>query len=281
MFCLRPIVTAAATLLLTLPVLATAQAEVFEETVQLESRGTLSLRATKGSITMSSWSREEVQIYARIEAPGNVSADYARRAVDATTVDVTGTGRSVSIRSNYDDVPYRSGFWSDRSRSIPSIHYEIRAPRRLDLFIDADRSDTDLRGFDGDIELETDRSVLDAADLSGELHIEIDRGDESRLSGISGAVDLEVDRTNIRILDVRIERDSRIETDRSDIDITLADPPGLSIQATISRRAEFETDLPITLERTDGRTLRGRINGGGPELEIESDRGSIRLRVAR
>ncbi|MDP7294385.1 MAG: hypothetical protein QGG24_03600 [Vicinamibacterales bacterium] len=46
----------------------------------------------------------------------------------------------------------------------------------------------------------------------------------------------------------------------------------------MSRRAEFESDFPMTMQSMDGRDFRGTINGGGPELLIESDRGRVRLR---
>ena len=258
-----------------------AQTREFSETVPLESGGSLRLEASKGSVTVTAWEREEVEIRARIEAPREVSDDYARRAVDATTVDVTGTSRSVRVRSNYEGVPTRAGFWDWDSRTVPSIHYEIRAPRKLSLSVRSDRGPTSLAGFEGRIELDADRGEVDLRDLTGEIRLVIDRGQDSTLSVIRGSFDLEADRTNVRMREVRIEDDSRLDIDRGDAEIDLAAAQGLTLRTDLSRRADFDSELPLTLGSLNGRSFDGTINGGGPELFIESDRGSVRLTAAR
>ena len=132
---------------------------------------------------------------------GGGDADYARRAVDGTTVEVDGCGRSVRIRTGYDGV-FRQGVFAGW-RNVPRVHYEIRAPRQLD-------------------------------------------------------VDLDID--------------------RGDLVIELAETQPLTIAADMSRRGDFSSDLPVTMQRT-GRNFLGTGNGGGPELRIEADRSDIRLRA--
>lgn len=264
---------------LVLPMPAASQTREFDETVQLNAGGRLRVEGSKGSITITAWDRDEVEIRARIEASEDIDADYARRSVDATTVDVTGTSQSVSIRSNYDDVPRRSSFWRGDSRSIPEIHYVIRAPRQLNLFVESDRGPAALTGFDGRITLDADRGDVDLRDLTGEIRIAIDRASETQMSGIRGSFDIEADRTNIRLYDVLIESSSRLEVDRGDVEIAVGASQGLTLRAELSRRASFNSELPVTLSSLDGEDLRGTINGGGPELLIESDRGSVQLNV--
>lgn len=273
----RTTVTVVFATALVLPLPAAAQTREFNETVPLVAGGRLRVDGSKGSITITSWDREEVEIRARIEASSDVDADYARRAVDATTVDVTGTPQSVSIRSNYDDVPRRSRFWGGNSRSLPDIHYVIRAPHRLDLYVESDRGPAVLAGFDGRITLNADRGDIDLRNLTGEIRIEIDRGSESRVTAMRGSFDIKSDRTDIRMHDVLIENDSRLEIDRGDIEIEVGASQGLALRADLSRRASFDSELPLTLSSLDGEDFRGTINGGGPELFIESDRGAVRL----
>ena len=254
------------------------QTKEFDQTVDLASGGRLILNGSKGDVEIIAWDEARVEIKARIEAPRDVSADYARRAVEATTVDVDVSSGSVSIRSNYDDVPERNGSWGYRSRSVPYVHYEIRAPRELDLRVEVDRGDTELEGFNGRIELDTDRGTLDATDLSGHIRIVVDRGAHARLSGIRGRIDIEVDRTNVTIRDLSIEGDSSVELDRGDLELEMAAEQALSLHAELSRRANLDSDFDITLQRQSRRLLEGTINGGGPELAIEADRSTIRLR---
>ena len=140
-----------------------AQVKIVEETATLEHGGRLTLEVSRGSVQLTSWEQPRVEIRARIEPPRGVDASYAQRAVDGTTINVTGTDRSVRIKADYRGVPRR--WWFDRRR--PQVHYEIRAPRQLDLTLDIDRSDGTVEGFVGDIAFELDRSDVEAVDSVG------------------------------------------------------------------------------------------------------------------
>ena len=128
------------TAVLALPAVLAAQTRNFDRTLDLDAGASLTLISEKGSVTLTSWDQERIQIHARIEAPDGVSADYAREAVDATEIQVTGDRRSLRIAPDYDKVPYERRWFSGGSRSVPPVHFEITAPRRLDLRLDVDRS---------------------------------------------------------------------------------------------------------------------------------------------
>jgi hypothetical protein len=269
--------------LLSLLVLAApgqAQSRQFERTVTLDSGGYLSLEATKGSVKLSSWDRNEVQIHAVIRAEARLDADYARRTVEATTVDVTGGGGDVRIRSNYDQVPYdKEGLWVGSSRRVPEIHYEIRAPRKVQLRLDIDRSDTTLTSFEGRIDLVADRSRLDLKDLTGAISVEVDRGGDSRVEQVAGSLRIDADRTNLRVEFARLEEGSSVEADRGDVDITVPAGQGFTLDAHLSRRSDFDSQLPIQIRnwRSNQRRFTTDVNGGGPRLAIEMDRGRVSL----
>ncbi len=275
----RSITVSLCALALALPTLAAAQTKNFTETVPLDAGGRLHVDGSKGSISLTAWERNEVEIRARIEAPSNVDGDYAKRAVEATTVRVEGSGSSVEIRSDYSEVPERSGRWN--GKSVPEIHYEIRAPKNLRLSVDSDRGPASITGFEGEIEIDVDRGEVDLRELTGRIAIDIDRGSDSRMSSIRGSFVVDADRTNLRMRDIRIESDSRLDIDRGDVEIGIESSQGLNLRTDLSRRADFETELPLTMSSLDGRDFEGTINGGGPELYIGSDRGSIRLHTDR
>jgi hypothetical protein len=251
-----------------------AQSRVFEQTVRLEPGGALSLHATKGSVRLIGGEQNQVEIRARIE----VDAGDARRLVD-TTVDVITTGNRVTIRSNYDKLRQGGllfgGIWGE----IPSIHYEIRAPKRLDLDLYIDRSDLVLAGFSGRIDLDADRSEIDASDLTGPVRISIDRGGDSSLRNIRGSFSVSADRTNMRIDILSLDASSKIRIDRGDADVSLAKGQGLELDTAFSRRADFSTSFPLRFSRRKGESRpSGPINGGGPGLYIDADRSQISLR---
>lgn len=254
-----------------------AQSKQFDKTVPLPSGGYLALHATRGSVKLTSWDRNEVEIRARIQAAPRVDADYARESVDATTVDVTSGARDVRIRSNYDKVPSTSS-WFSGWKDVPEIHYDIRAPRKLEIRLDIDRSDTAMRGFDGRVDIVADRSELNLVDVAGRITLEVDRGESSRLENVRGSLRIDADRTDFDIELARLDDRSSIETDRGNVRIEVPQSQGLTIDADLTRRSDFDADnLTLQKRHGDARRFTADVNGGGPTLTVEADRGRIRL----
>lgn len=271
----------AALALLVLSAAAIAQSREFSRTVDLDSGGALRIVGTKGSMRITSWDEPRVEIRARIERPEGVDEDYAARVVEATTIEVTGDRRSVRVATDYSRVPVRHGWGNWGDRTVPPVHYEIRAPQKIDLNVDSDRGPATVAGFDGAIDVVLDRGELELRDIAGDLRVEIDRGQRSRINGVRGRLRVEADRTDLVIDAHALDGDSRIEIDRGDVELRVPDAQRLTVRTDISRRGGFHTDFPIQWMSPDPRQSEGRINGGGTELMVESDRATIELRRRR
>ena len=262
---------------LTLPVTVLgAQGKDFRKTADFEPGGHLTLKMDRSKVNLDFWDRNQVDVFAHIEPPENVSEDYARRAVEAVRIEVYGDSRSMTVSANFDDVPYIYR-GRNQSRHLPHINFDIHAPRRLQLRAELDRSELALRGIEGDLNLETDRTNLEARDLAGKLRLKMDRGDAT-ITGMRGALDVENDRTNLTLNRVQIDGNSRFETHRGNIDLRVPQSQGLSIHANTGRREEFHTDLPVTIQTMSRDRIDGTINGGGPELVVRAERGKVTLR---
>ena len=273
----KPLLLTLALIVLSAPAFSgPPQSKEFKKTVEFESGGSLMLSTDKGSVRLSSWNQNQVEVIARIDPPEEVNQDYARRAVEGVVIDVIGGGNSLTIRSNFEGVPYRDDFGS-RSRTLPNIHYEIRAPRNLKLNVDIDRSKMELNGFEGSISLHTDRTPVTASDLAGDIRVQMDRG-QLTLAKIRGSINVDTDRTDIDLQGVRFDGDSRFDMDRGELDIRLSENQGLSVETDISRRGDFSNDLQVHVKTMRGKNFEGTINGGGPRLVFRTDRGRIRLR---
>lgn len=262
--------------------LATAplQSKEFRKTVDLQNGGDFTLETDKGSVRLTSWDSNQVEIFARIEAPENESADYGREAVEGARIDVTGGGRSLTVRSNFDGVPYK-GNVINHSKNLPNIHYEIRAPRNLNLQVEVDRSKLEVQGFNGNIRLQTDRSPLVVSDLEGEIRINMDRGSVDS-NNVRGSLKVDADRSNGQFRALQLNGDSSIGIDRGSFDLGLSASQGLSIVANLSKRSGFNSDFEVSRpsigKGRDNKSFEGTINGGGPRLSIESDRGTVNLK---
>jgi hypothetical protein len=75
-----------------------------------------------------------------------------------------------------------------------------------------------------------------------------------------------------------IAGDSRVEIDRGALELQVAAAQGFELRADIERRADFESDFPITMRGRVGERIEGTVNGGGPRLALHSERARVRLR---
>jgi hypothetical protein len=262
---------------LTLPATVfSAQGKDFRKAADFEPGGHLNLKMDRSKVHLDSWDRNQVDVFAHIEPPENVSEDYARRAVEAVRIEVSGDAHSLTVSANFDDVPYIAR-GRNQSRHLPHVNFEIHAPRKLQLRAELDRSELALRGIEGDLNLETDRTTIEARDLAGKLRLKMDRGGAT-VTGLRGALDLDTDRTNVTLNRVQIDANSRLEARRGNIDLRVPQSQGLSIHANTGRREEFHTDLALTIQNMSRDRIEGTINGGGPELVVRTERGKVTLR---
>ena len=290
-------------LLLTLSLSASlsglAQTRTVQETVNLSSGGSLSLDIFKGTVRLTSWDKEQVEIHARIEAGPDTTRAYAKVSVDSTEIDIHSSGNSVSIRSDYSDVPCKENLeriWrgNNCSKTLPFIHYEVRAPRSARLTLESHRAEITITGFnnglrldahrgkihlsdlEGDLQLDTHRGEIDAENLSGRLRLNTHRG-TMRLAGFRGRFEVDTHRGKIEVDDAQLDGRSSINTYRGNIRLTLPASQKLSVEAEIDRRGDFHTDFEMTVRRFGRERFEGEINGGGPRLTIKNYRGDVRL----
>ncbi len=265
-------------------------------TLALNPGGLLRLETYKGSVQLEGWERDQVQIEARIEPPEDVSDAYARETVEATQVEITGGGSSVRIRSDYDAVPCQERWYlTGCSQNLPYVHYTIHAPRRLELELkdhksrltlahlegrvdlDSYKGEIRLSDLQGTLRLETYKGVLEADNLRGTLTLNTYKG-EVKLSHVRSRLQAETYKGEITIRALALEGDSRLETERGRIELVLPANQSFTLDASIGRRADFWNDFEMTTTLANNYSIRGQVNGGGPRLSLESDRGTIFLR---
>jgi hypothetical protein len=247
--------------------------KTIDRTATLGPGGTLALEVNRGSARVTARDQPTVEIHARIEAPAGVTDDYAERAVAGTTIQVTEASGSVRIRADYSGVPY---IWLV-GRSLPRVSYEITVPRKVNVDLDADRSDVAVEGLDGRASLDLDRSSLHADNLAGELALRVDRGPRVEVNGLRGSLNLNLDRTEATLRAVNLAKDSRVELDRGRVDVEWSDGQALTVDGSLDR-SSVSSDLPITIDRR-GRSFHATLNGGGPVLRVTADRSEVHFRA--
>jgi hypothetical protein len=250
----------------------------FKKTVPLASGGTVSLDSDKGTVRITAWDQNSVDISARINPSKDrdIDQDYGQRTVDGVQIEVTGDANTVRVHTNFEGVPERSERWGS-SRTLPDVHYEIRVPRQANVNVQIDRSHVTLTGLNGKVFVRSDRTPVEGSDLAGEIRLDMDRG-QATISGVRGKLEVRTDRTNLQLSAASIEGDSRFAISRGELDLRIPSSQGATINAGVGRRENFESDFPLTMNTLRSQTIEGTINGGGPRLTFEGDRNQIRLR---
>jgi hypothetical protein len=253
---------------LALSVAAGAQASDIKEvhkTLALDKDGRLSIHTYKGSVTVTTWDRPEVQIDARIEPGGDDRED--REKVQWTRVEVSGGGSSAHIHSDYDDVKRHShgflGIFDWDSGVLPLIHYKIQMPATASLAIEDHKSDIKVSDLKADLKLDSYKGTVRVTNLDGAMRGETYKGD-------------------MRVEFARYANASRFETYKGVIELQMPRDSRFSLDADGGRRGEVETDFAIMSRagRRD-RDIRasGAVNGGGPELRMTTHKGTLRIRA--
>jgi len=247
------------------PALHAAAAREVHQTLPLDADGTLTIKTFKGSITVATGSAAEVRVDARIEPDGDDS-DQARK-VEQTRVDVSGGGRSDTVRSDYDGNTRRHRFfWWGHDGTLPFVRYHVTMPKTARLVIDDYKSDVSV------------------APLSSELTLETYKGTVT-LRGVEGPARLTTYKGEMRVEVPRLASDLRMSTYKGSYEVMLPADARFTLDADTGRRGSFESDFAVASVTTsrrfgrDGGRVRGDANGGGPRLEFDTYKGSLRLRA--
>jgi hypothetical protein len=152
----------------------------------------------------------------------------------------------------------------ESSYSLPLVHYIIKMPATAGLTIKDYKSRTRIDNIKTGLKLNT---------YKGDVDIE----------NLFGGIDLETYKGEVRVSFSKINNNSRFETYKGDITVEIPKGNGFGLRTDFERRVDFTSDFDVTeIER--GRKHRfhdyeGKINGGGPTLELESKKGEIRLKA--
>ena len=233
-----------------------------KETVRLSRDGRVSIENHKGSIRVTTWDRPEVRIHARIEPGG--SSRREEEWVQDTEIRIDDSRNTVRIKTDYDRI--RKGMWSWNSGSNPYVHYTIRMPHSAELDIEDHKSEIEIIGHSGNVRLNTHKGIVEIKEQDG-------------------AVDLETHKGEIYVEFASLRQDSRFETHKGDIEIVLHRNSSFVLDADLGDRANLSSDFEIKRQRPwssrrwrdQDERFRTTVNGGGPRLSLQSNKGHFRL----
>jgi len=232
-------------------ILSAADSKDIHRTFPLDSRGHVTIDTYKGSIHVSTWDRNEVDVAVRIEEDGDVFAQDVKRAdvrFDASAIDV----RITSIDQ-----------WFFLDGVAPLYHYTIRMPRAASLRVKDYKSESEVSDLAGDLQLDTYKGSVQLKNHSGGLTVNTYKGE-------------------IRADFAAVKAPVRVDTYKGDIELRMPRDSRFDLSTDLGRRGGDPDNDFARYVRTSNfrdRTHRSQINGGGPEVRVRSYKGEFRLRA--
>jgi hypothetical protein len=233
--------------------------------------GTLTLiGAPEGSVTIESWSRNEIDISADIQLRADTESDLALLAAvntfalieDANHLQVltTGTHDKAFMRMVAKKFP-------KALLTLPwKIDYRIRVPVSIDLEINAGRGPISLTGVEGNIQL----SAIES---------------ETNLNLIGGTLSATIAVGRVKLtIPMRSWRGNGVELRVAAGELTVELPAGFSadINADVLRSGRLEDSYGLEARETGGvsapNQLRARAGAGGPFFQFTVGDGRIYIK---
>ena len=231
--------------------LTAADSKDIHKTFPLDSHGSVTIDTYKGSIHVTTWDRNEVDVSVRIEEDGDVFSQSIKRA----DVRFDASPREVRMKSDSE--------WFFLDGVQPLYQYTIKMPRTASLRIKDYKSESDISDLAADLQFNTYKGSLQLRNFSSGLTVNTYKGDiHADFAAVTAPV--------------------RIDTYKGDIDLRMPRDGKFDLSTESGRqRGDPDSDFARFVKTSNSRDRihRSQVNGGGPEVRLRSYKGELRLRA--
>lgn len=273
--------------------------------------GTLTLETDIGSIDVKTAEGNtlDVEVIRKVKT---TSENKAKKILEDFRIDFSQKGKDVYIRAEYE----RSGwqrFWDNIGKRL-HVKYIVSVPRVYNLDLKTRGGSISVEGVEGEVKSRTSGGSLRFDGILGDINARTSGG-SIKIGEVDGHVVARTSGGSIRIKQAKGEVDAHTSGGSITVEEVMgairATTSGGSVKVHISRQPEsncrlstsggsitvyMEEDIHVDVDaRTSGgrvhtefpvtfsgeiskRSLKAKINGGGPELYLRTSGGSIHLR---
>lgn len=218
----------------------------------LTAGGTLEIRNTNGEITIEPSEGDKVTVTAERIARA-ATDEAAKKAADEMEIKETVSSGSILL----DGRTNTSGIMIGGSRQIK---FRVRAPKGSALTLATTNGKLIVRDMTGELRLDTTNGEIEGRNLEGTTRAETTNGlislDYAALG--SGGV--------------------TAETTNGKVDISLAKSAKARISARVTNGGISTENLTLEASEQSRRRLSATLNGGGPEIRVETTNGAVTFR---
>ena len=226
----------------------------WQKSYPLDAGGRLEIDNVNGKIRVEPSTGNTVEVTATKKARG-ATPEQAKASLERATIVETVSAGSVKLETR---IARTSGITLNGGNL--QVEYTVKVPAGAEVNLATVNGGIEVSGLKGRVVAETTNGGVEARGLTGQLHATTTNGglDIDMAAIPEGGVKLECTNGGIK---VRLPRDGKA-----------------TISASITNGGISPGDLPIDVTgENNRRRLEGRLNGGGPRVQIEGTNGGITL----
>jgi hypothetical protein len=226
----------------------------WHKTYQLDQGGRVEVGNVNGKIVVEASTGNTVDITALKKARG-ATPEAAKAALDRATIAEDVSGGRVKVDTK---IARREGIIFNGNNV--SVEYRVRVPAGAEVRFTTVNGEIEISGLEGRVTAETTNGGVTARSIKGQLEA----------STTNGGLDIDVARVS--------EGGVKLDCTNGGIKVRLPRDAKATISASITNGGISAGDLPIDATGENSRRkLEGRMNGGGPRIQIEGTNGGITL----
>ena len=277
---------------------ATAFADVVERTFSVHPGGKLTLDTDLGSVEVRSAPGNQVRVRVEREVRSGADKDFE--------LNFEQRGDDVLVEGNKSGGDWGWSFWNRYK-----VHFEIVVPEEYNLELETAGGSIKIADLVGDVDCHTSGGSIRIDDIDGQVDCRTSGGSihvgrvEGSVNAKTSGGSITIDRSggsvvaktsggSVTVNEVlgSIEAsssggsvsarltsqplaDCRLTTSGGRVEVTLAGPIAVDLDAKTSG-GRVHLEMPVTISGSVSKTsVRGTLNGGGPQLYLRTSGGSI------
>lgn len=235
------------------------EARTISKTFDVSGIGTLDLKTDAGRLEIDTHNRNQVLVEVYID--GKNSDDF--------NLEHKTSGNDVIITGKVDK--HDGWGWSRNLK----VEYKVTVPTRYNLDVHTSGGSIEIEDITGDVEAHTSGGSITVGNITGDVVIKTSGGSITT-DAIIGELNAHTSGGSIRVtIAKQINKDAELSTSGGSITAFLLQDIQLDIDASTSG-GRINSDFDID-GRIKKQSVRGKINGGGPTLELHTSGGSINI----
>lgn len=267
--------------------------DAITKSFSVEPGGTLFLESDIGSIEVQAVEGNtlEVEVIRKVKA---TNEKKAKKILEDFEIEFSQSGKDVYIKAEYERHGWQK-FWDSVSKRL-RVKYIVSVPRIYNLDLKTKGGSISVEDVEGKVSSRTSGGSLyfdhilgdvNGRTSGGSIRINIAKGDvDAHTSGgsitveeVAGTIRARTSGGSVKAyISHQPESNCRLTTSGGSITVYLEEGIGVNVNARTSG-GRVQTEFPVTLRGTiNKRSLKAKINGGGPELYLRTSGGSIYLR---